>query len=219
MCPTSPLRPWTLLPLLAFALSLVSVPAPDAAARDGGRNPTTDTRVRDEMALHYYPLRVGNKWHNRVGDNTFCTLVVKRFEKVGGQTCARLEMLDPKGQTLATEHIVVKPDGVYRVAFEGNVAEPPVKFLQLPAHAGERWEVGSAIGGEKLAGEFRSGRQPVGLGNKVYDCATAAGTVDANGTQVEFTYYFARGVGMIRQEVHIAGQKIVLNLERFEPAQ
>jgi hypothetical protein len=42
--------------------------------------------------------------------------------------------------------------------------------------------------------------------------------MDANGQKIGFTYYFARDVGMIKQTIKIQTQEVVIELEKFEPA-
>lgn len=39
--------------------------------------------------------------------------------------------------------------------------------------------------------------------------------LDANGQKVGFTYYFAKGVGMVKQVIDLGGQKVTTEPEKF----
>ena len=75
----------------------------------------TSTRAADEKIKEspYYPLKVGTKWHYKAGGNPIVIQVAKH-EKVGDVMCALLET-SKEGQVVASEHITIKDDGVYRV--------------------------------------------------------------------------------------------------------
>ncbi len=40
----------------------------------------------------------------------------------------------------------------------------------------------------------------------------------ANGVPLNITYYFAEKVGMVKQVVELSGQKVIIELERFDMA-
>jgi hypothetical protein len=129
-------------------------------------------------------------------------------------------MLSDDGkQTLSFENIQVTKDGVYRLAFEGNKADPPVKFLALPPKDGDSWKVDSKIGKETLKGTFKMGKaDKLKVGDKEYDTVyTESDDLDANGMKVTFKTYFAKGVGMVKQEIKIGQQEVVIELVNFEP--
>jgi hypothetical protein len=188
----------------------------DRTQRDAFDNKTDD---QQNDAASYYPLKVGNTWHYKIGD-TKMVLTVTRFEKIADQTCARVEMRTG-GNTQAVEHIALKDGGVYRYGFEGKQAEPPVKFLEHPERLGHTWKVKSAIGGEKLSGTFKIGKVdkltvPAGTFHNVVTASSE--DMDANGQKIGFTYYFAKDVGMIKQTIKILTQEVAIELEKFEPA-
>jgi hypothetical protein len=181
----------------------------------------TPARAADDkpMETPYYPLKVGNTWYYKIGDTKF-TMKVAKYEEIEKQLCARVEM-SVGDKVQAVEHVAVKDDGVYRFAFENKNAVPPVKFLKLPVKKDETWEVKSTIGAEKLAGTFKSGildevKVAAGAYKDVY--TSASDNLDANGTKINFTYYFAKDVGMIKQTIKIAGQEVVIELEKFDAA-
>ena len=166
----------------------------------------------------YFPVAVGSKWSYKCGETHFQLKVVK-FEKVGATDCARVELfVNDKSQ--AAEHIAVTKDGVLRFSFDGKKAEPPIPFLEIPVKAGKTWKVESKVDGQPLKGSFTSGEEPnVKVPAGTYKTATVTGTdLEANGVKLTLKYYFAENVGMVKQVIDIAGQKIVIELEKYEPA-
>jgi hypothetical protein len=180
--------------------------------------------VQTSSDQSYYPLQVGNTWYYKLGDNKY-TLRVAKFEKVGDLNCARVEMAVDEKVT-AFEHIAITEEGVVRVSYDERRSEPPLLFLKLPHKKDATWKVDSVIGktdkvpGEKVSGTFKQGEAgkvgvPAGLFDNVI--TSSAQDLDANGLKLNFTCYFAKGVGMIKQEIDVGGQKVIIELEKFEP--
>jgi hypothetical protein len=173
----------------------------------------------------YYPLQVGNKWHYKVGDNRY-TLTVAKYEKIGELDCARVEQT-VEDKVVAFEHIAVTKDGVVRVAYDDRRADPPLLFLKLPAKKDASWNVESVVGktaaspGEKVTATFKAGEVaklmvPAGTSENVISVSTQ--DLVAAGQKMGFTYYFGKNVGMLKQEIDVAGTKVVIELEKYEPA-
>jgi hypothetical protein len=177
----------------------------------------------------YYPLRVGTVWHYRAGDSKF-SLRVARHEKVGDVWCARVELvLD--GKVTSSEDVAVtvdqarRPDGVSRYRFEGKEARPPICFFKLPPGKEKTWKVESKLAGPRdgeqtLKGSFKAGREEVTVPAGTYKAVTVTGQdLEADGTKLSVTYYFAQDVGMVKQVIETAGQKLSIVLETFVPPQ
>ncbi len=171
----------------------------------------------------YYPLKVGNVWTYKIGD-TKLTVKVPKFEDVDKQSCARVEM-SVGAKVVSFEHVAVKADGVYRYATDDNKAEPPLCFLKLPVKQGDEWKVASTVGAMgKVTGTFKTGevaedlKVAAGTYKKEDVITVTCNDLDAGGMKVKLTYYFAKGVGMVKQTIAIAGQEIVIELEKYEPA-
>jgi hypothetical protein len=169
----------------------------------------------------YYPLALGSSWEYKAGDNKF-TLKVTKYEKVGDALCARVEMLikdKDKEKSQSFEHVGVTDDGVYRYSFEGKEAKPPVLFFKLPPKQGETWKVDSKVGGEAVKGTFKNnGQEEVKVPAGSYKAwVVASQDLEANGVKMSVTYYIAEKVGMVKQLVEVSGQKIVIELEKYEP--
>jgi hypothetical protein len=175
-------------------------------------------RAQDKMeTTPYYPLAVGSTWDYKAGDNKF-TLKVTKHEKVGNALCARVEYF-VKDKSQSFEHVSVTKDGVYRNTFEGKEAMPPVLFLKLPPKKDETWKVDSKVGGEAVKGTFKNnGEEEVKVPAGSYKATVVASQdLEANGMKMSVTYYFAEKVGMVKQLVEVSGQKIVIELEKYEP--
>jgi hypothetical protein len=203
---------WLLTTLLSCAV-LASATAQPPAGEAAKVTPTP-----------YYPLQVGNTWTYRVGPEHRYQLKVTKHEKVGDVVCARIEMF-VEGNPKSFELVGVTEDGVARYAFENKRLDPPFRFLKLPPKKGETWEVSSALGktdksaGEVIKATFKAGEEKVEVPAGKYDAITAS-TDDlvAAGDQMGVTYYFAKDVGLVKEVIEVAGQKVVHELEKFEPA-
>jgi hypothetical protein len=190
----------------------------------------TPVRSADEKMLtsSYFPLAVGTKWHYRIGETHYIVHVTKH-EKVGDQMAAKLEMYTTaKEKPVSYEHVAVTGDAIVRVSFEGKRLDPPVPFLKIkggePVKSGEPWKINSRLEGQDkkqvISGIFKPGEENnVKVQAGEYKTATVTGQdLDVAGTKLNLTYYFADKVGMVKQTMDVAGQKIVVELEKFEPA-
>jgi hypothetical protein len=169
----------------------------------------------------YYPLTVGNTWQYKVGTTGFLLKVAKK-EKVktdkGDIECARIELVT-NNKTASFEHIGITPDAIVRYTFEGKPAAPPIPFFKLPPKKGASWEVDSKIDGQVLKGKFTSGEEEIKVPAGSFKTVTVTGKdLDVNGRKMTLTYYFADKVGMVKQVIELEGQKIIIELEKFEPA-
>jgi hypothetical protein len=175
----------------------------------------------------YFPLRVGTSWDYHVNSNLY-TLRVTKHERIKDDKnninalCARVEML-VAGKPVTVEHLRVTRDGVYRVALDGKVNHPPVQILKLPPTKGTSWKVESTLNAgtseSKFTGEFTIGREDVTIGEKTYpNCIKVTGNdLQVAGSKVSAVYYFAEGVGLVKQKLDFEGQKMILELDQFNP--
>ena len=168
-----------------------------------------------------FPLKVGSKWTYRVGDNRYSVKVAK-IEAVGKTQAARLEMTINDKQA-SFEHVAIGADkegvtSAMRYSFEGKQAEPPIPFLQLAADK-TSWRVDSKLDGQTLKGVFRKTLEDVAVPAGKYPKATrvASDGLKVGPTDLSVTWWFASGVGLVKQEASIAGQTVVIELEKYEP--
>ena len=193
---------------LALALTLATTVA--AAADD------------DFKYSPYYPMQVGATWSYKAGDSKF-TLTVKDQRRVGAKRwwCAHVET-SQDGKVVGSEDVSVQDDGIYRVASDDKVVEPPVLILKLPP-ASAAWTVNSKVepkgGGEKqaLTGTFTEAEaSTASAGGVDYNGAVVVSCQDltANGAKYSFKTYYAKDVGMVKQELISGGLTTTLELEK-----
>jgi hypothetical protein len=170
----------------------------------------------------YFPLVVGNTWEYRAGENRFA-LKVTKMETVKDSNAkqantARLELF-VAGKSVSYENVGVTAAGVVRYTFEGKVATPPILFLKLPPTKGAKWNVESKVDGQVLKGAFTitEDKEAVKVPAGSYTTVTVRSQgLEVNGVKLDLTYYFAEKVGMVKQVIELAGQKAVIEREKFE---
>jgi hypothetical protein len=179
-------------------------------------------RAQDEKmpTSPYFPLEVGGTWTYRAGEATF-QYKVARVETVGNKTKAARIDLVIGNRVVSHEHVTVTKDGaVQRLAFEGKELKSPITLLPAGLKEGAEWAVDSKVGGEALSGKFvlRKLKEKVKAGGKDYEAVVVAGKdLKANGAPVALKYYFAKDLGMVKQELEVAGNKVVFELTSYEP--
>jgi hypothetical protein len=192
---------------LARSLSaVVLVAAVVGLARAGDKAPESS----------YYPVAVGTTWTYRAGDNRF-QIKVAEVKVVAGVARAKLDLI-VNDKVVSHEHVGVTKDGVSRFSFEGKEAKPPIKFLELPPKKDATWPIDSKVEGQPLVGAFKSGEEDVKVPAGEYKKAITVSSKElkANGVPLSITYYFAEKVGMVKQVVELSGQKVIIELERFD---
>jgi hypothetical protein len=212
------------LAVLSVALLAVSAAF---AADDKPKDKAKEKEKPKKAAPFEFPLKIGTVWTYRVGDNNYL-LKAAKLEKVGGQECVRMEML-MKGNPVSHEHLAVarvpaghKEEGtmaLMRYSFEGKEAKPPIPILLLPEDK-KAWSVASTIrvadGTQKLVGTFRKAEEDIKVLGKEYKKAlrVTADNLNVNGVNLNITYYFVSGVGMVKQVAEIGEQKVTIELEK-----
>ncbi len=230
---------------LTLALALLALPsfaqdkgkdkpkdAAKDAAKDGKKDDKKDTKGSKAEPFDF-PLKVGTTWIYRVAENRYFLRVAK-METVGKQECARVEMRIGD-KVVSFEHLASAkvPAGsdqegapaILRFSFEGKEATPPIPLLLLDGK--KAWSINSKLDGKELKGVFRKEyvssddpkkpavRVPAGeykSAIKVY-----ADNLKVNGVDLSITYWFVSGVGMVKQEAEMAGQKVIIELETMTP--
>jgi hypothetical protein len=168
----------------------------------------------------WYPLQMGDSWTYKAGDGKFTLKVVDTNAKVDKDTCVKVVMTSD-GKELATEHVAVKDDGVYRYSFGDKKADKPVLFFKLPPKKDATWEVDTKALGETIKGTFKIGevkelKVPAGTYTNVI--TSSCEDLDAAGIKMNVTFYFAEKVGLIKQVIKYGTTEIVVELEKYEPA-
>jgi hypothetical protein len=173
----------------------------------------------------YYPMQVGATWNYKAGDSKF-TLKVTEHKKIGTRLCAHVQTIQD-GKPVGSEDVSVQDDGVYRVASDDKNIEPPVLILRLQKDAptkNDAWNVNSRAetkSGEKqtLQGTFteNDGEKVTAAGKEYTAAVVSCEDLDANGAKYSFRTYYAKDVGMVKQEISAGALKVTIELEAYEP--
>jgi hypothetical protein len=155
----------------------------------------------------YMPLHVGCKWVYRMRRNdreSKYYVEVLKHETLNKVLCARVESMTD--WDAAFEHLSVTREGVFRLAYKGSRANPPVLVVPQEVEEEKSW------GGEYEVAGMRSARRwtivavdelvevPAGKFNTV-----VIRGVDPSRTGWVNTKYYAEGVGVVK-EIHHQGQ-------------
>ncbi|WP_437202569.1 hypothetical protein [Planctomicrobium sp. SH664] len=165
-----------------------------------------------------YPLTLGSEWTYQAGEVELIEKV-GGFDEINGEWCARIEVR-MNGKLIASEHIVVRKDGVYRTAIMGDAVVPPLCFLKLPPQLGETWEVKSTLKEEPISGRFTIERETVQTpsGSEQVAICSRGSDFQVQGQPLNFTYYFVPGIGKVRQIVSAGDKKTTLELKSYRIA-
>jgi hypothetical protein len=167
------------------------------------------------QSADYYPLEVGTTWTYQVGGQTMTSTVAKH-EKVGDVLCARVEA-SLAGMVVATEHVSVDKDGVYRHTSMGKTAKPPARIIKLPFKKGDTWKYEGKVGDEDLKVDYTADEEEVTVpAGKYKAIVTKTSEFETGGVKVKATIWYAKGVGMVKTEMTVNGSDITIELEKFK---
>ncbi len=172
----------------------------------------------EEKTTPLYPLKVGNKWTYKVSGGSIEVKAEKKV-KVGNDDGYDL-VTSSQGKVSASEQIVVREDGIYRELVNGLKPESPIKFLQLPASKGAKWNVKTKVQGQEVEGEFVIREEDVTVPLGTYKAATLVEGANFKiaGMETTIKCWFAKDVGIVKLEFKLGGQDATLELEKFEEA-
>jgi hypothetical protein len=176
------------------------------------RSPEPALTVPDS---EYYPLKLGTRWVYRGGEHGRA-MRVARHELAAGVPSALIET-SSGGQVIATENVCVKDDGVYVLAQGGEALPRPLPLLRLPPTPGKTWNVNITRGGRKTRQTYLIGEGEVTVPAGKFATVTLRVEAVADGERTgAFTYWFAKDVGLVKQELRLEGRTEVYELERVE---
>jgi hypothetical protein len=198
------LRPLAPLFVLVCAANLLA---------DEPKKPAVESKNTDD----YYPLAQGTTWHYKVGEKKV-TAKVDSIETVEGVKVAKIvTMVD--GAQVSEEQIAHKPEGIFRMSYGGEKADPPVMIWKAGAMPGDIWEVKTQLGtaGPTIEGKFKAGGDKIKVGGVDTECVTATGDFKLAGKDAKFIYWFAKDKGIVKLQMTVEGQDILMELDKFEP--
>jgi len=184
--------------------------------------PLATAQEKKQDSKSYYPLKVGNKWTYQIESDTAAKgskLInqIAKIEKIDGVSLSRLETT-MKGRVAATEHLSVNEKGIFRDRVNGGEITPPICLLKFPIKKGATWKSESMAGNEKLKVACKSDEEEIEVPAgkfKTVKVVMDAEVVGA-GIIVSTSYWFAQGVGVVKQHVNINSMQFSMLLEKFE---
>ncbi len=168
----------------------------------------------------YFPLKKGNKWTYKVGDQTV-EVVVAGQEKVGDKECWKLET-SVGGQVKASEYYYVDATGVYRAKVKDDKIDPAVKVLQFPIAKDAKWAVDSKVAGQVVKGEFKIKDDKAKIKVKAGEFETVmveGDSFEIAGTKATIRQWFSKdpkAPGPVKLVYVISGTEATLELEKYE---
>jgi hypothetical protein len=178
-----------------------------------------DEKKKAPPPPNYYPLQVGNEWNFRVtvgGNSVNAISRIAKIETIDGKPLARLEA-SLNGNIVATEHLRVTPEGVFRYRNNGQEIVPPICLLKFPAKSNSKWDGNIKVGAEqgKYFCEAKEANVEVPAGK--FKALHVAIRLETKGQTVTTAYWFVPNVGFVRQTVDAGGMSILMELEKYTP--
>jgi hypothetical protein len=178
---------------------------------------------KDAPADNYFPLKVKSKWTYKVGDNDVTVSVVK-VDKVGNEDHYQVDTYVGKeakpGEAKTSEWYVVRADGIYRTKVKDDKLDPNVKVLPLPVKKDAAWDLNSKLGQQAIKGtlKVKDEKAKVKTPAGEYEAVLVEGDgVDVAGAKTVIRLWFAKNLGIVKEEVSVAGgEKVLVELFKYE---
>jgi hypothetical protein len=179
---------------------------------------------------NYWPLKLGATWtlQTKVGTDTLTQVAtVTDVKRDGASTLATLDYKS-KGKSLNTEVYRVSASGISRISGGNNnsvMVNPPIPIIQYPLTAGKSWTWSGEIvtnGKEvKASSKFTvSGPEAIKTAAGSFKAmhVTSELVLDPSGQKIKMPnhYWFAAGVGLVRQTATIGPTEIAGELTSYK---
>lgn len=167
-------------------------------------------------ATDLFPLKPKTVWTYKVSDKTV-EVKVAGTEKYNNEECTKLDTY-VDGKVQASELVIVKADGVYRVKVKDDKVDPAVKILPLPVKKDTTWDVDFKVGSSTVKGKFKVEKEKEKIKVEAGEFETVivdGPDLDIAGTKSKVRYWFAPGRGIVKLEYEIQGNKADLELKSF----
>jgi hypothetical protein len=172
-------------------------------------------------APDYYPLKVETKWHYRVSSGVQEPVEVvnriAKIEKIDDQSLARLEC-SRDGNVTATEHLASTSKGVFRHRTNGIESSPPICLLRYPVKKDDSWNIETTVGEEKgkITCTVLDDKAEIEVPAGKYTAVCVKVEIKTKDKELSTTYWFAAGVGMVKQTLELGITSVKLELEKVE---
>lgn len=170
--------------------------------------------------LNFYPLQKGNQWHYQVsanGGKGELTFQIADIDTIKGKKASRLETLSNKVAT-ANEHLILEKNGLFRHKYNGLALDPPVCVLKLPFKEGETWKNQIKVPGAEVEMNCKATEKKIEVPAGKFKTIHVQIDFQVNGAPCKTGYWFADGVGMVKQTLDFGQGEITLEMKEFIPA-
>jgi hypothetical protein len=121
-----------------------------------------------------------------------------------------------RGNVVATEHLSSTDKGIFRHRLNGIEVSPPLCLLQHPFKKGETWETALKLGAQTAKVTCRADSEEVTVPAGKYKALSVHMEVKEGDMKTRTTYWFAEGIGVVKQTVDVGGKTITIELEKYE---
>lgn len=183
------------------------------------RQSNTTTSPQGDKRPNMFPMVKGGQWEFEVnvgGQSLSITQEMTEVTKKGDQTLAtvtsKINGMD------VTEEMSVDDKGIYRHAFNNIKLEKPMLVLKFPV-VPQKWTDTIKLAGMEIdvKMEMKAAEDvtvPAGNYKKVTPVEMI---MSVQGQEIVATNYYAEGVGIIKQDVNLPGNKVTTALKKFTP--
>lgn len=167
-----------------------------------------------------FPLAKGNQWEfevNAGGQTLSINQEMTEVTKKGDQTLATITS-KVNGQDV-TEEMSIDDKGIYRHAFNNIKLEKPLLVLKYPV-VPQKWSDTIKLAGMEIDVKLEmKSPEDVNVPAGNYKKVTPVEMImNVQGQEIVATNFYAEGVGIIKQDINLAGNKITSALKKFTQA-
>ena len=166
----------------------------------------------------FVPMKKGRKWVYKQGDSEFVQTVAGT-EKVGSVECFVLQS-EVSGQK-ESMWIAVNAEGswLHKIRSGEVVSElpKPAQLLKYPMNKGDRWDARVPSGDLVIEYQFENaGQEEVEVAAGKYQAWTIKMKGMASGQEFSGTYWYAKGVGLVRQKISSKRGEFLIELKEVK---
>jgi len=169
----------------------------------------------------YYPLKPGSKWTYVVRDqkDRFSIVVDEHKTKIGEFPTSFVLKASVGDKAVTEEYVVPSAKGVVRIQTGTEIILPELPILQKEMKKDDKWtstfKVGSARGDE-IRADCTVDEETIRVPAGEYKTIKVISTVTEKGMVLKSTVWYAKDVGMVKQEINYGDSKVDLELEKYD---
>jgi hypothetical protein len=177
---------------------------------------------KDKKTPDYYPLQVGNQWNYKLDVNGKEFAMINRIAKIvtiNEKTYAVLES-EMGGKVKATEHLRKTDKGIIRLRTNNFESVPPIVLVKNPVKPGDKWRDNITVMDEEAKHDAKydavAEEEMVKVPAGSFKTLRVAIRLEEGDKVVNTTYWFAPGVGFVKQTVEAPMVNMTIELEKYK---